>query len=65
MKTVRDYYQYRDRLLEAVNVETDEALLTEIKNELQIVEEYITKIEKTEIEDLNLKKWTIKRRLII
>ena len=51
METVRDYYQYRDRLRESIKNETDEELLEEMKSELKTVDQYISKMEKEEINE--------------
>ena len=56
MKTVRDYYQYRDELRKAVENETNEAMLEEFKAELKIAEDYIVHIEKSEKEDRHNEK---------
>jgi len=58
METVREYYQYRDRLIERINDEVDPIMMSELNMELDEINAYLEKIEKQEFEELKETKKT-------
>jgi len=53
MKTVREYYKYREELRAAIMADPSNEV---VQDELRVVEKYIEKIEKDELEDIKTNK---------
>lgn len=51
MKTVREYYKYREDLIREIEKEKSEVVLEELRSELNSVENYIKQIEENELKE--------------